>query len=264
MKSEKHKHSWVKISDTKVRCECGRETYISKLTPKQRESLKVEPPRYEPEPQDLLMWVGGSYYTIESFIAEARKMGVCKRVPMLPRGVVAGKSRVFLAHDKSEAEKKLGVKGKGRIFAYFIVRGISYVVKPGVNIPEELKARGVTEWEYVEGGFGFNDERGCGSLAIGGTYLLSEEDIEKCRDLADSGTLEGHIHVLNPTIPLSLKRFRGFKNIDGNAVLAGKPEREWFEGAHRKYLRNKKLLRRWRSAKRKLEMEESVEKEVKA
>lgn len=250
----KHTHDWnlKEEGKSKVVCDCGRETYVSKLTPKQRANLKKEePPKYEPKPADFLQWVGGSYYTINSFIAEAKKMGVCKRVPMLPRGVVVGKSRVFLAHDQNALEQKVKIRGSGRIFAYFIVRGISYVVKQGTNIPEALKERGITEFEYVEGGFGSQDERGCGSLNIGGTYLLGEEDMKKCADLAKSGTVEGRIHVLNPPIEVGLKRFRGFKCIDGDSLLAGEPEGVWLEGGNETYVSNKKRLRKWKSQVRK-------------
>ena len=180
---------------------------------------------------DLLMWVGGSFYTIESFIAEAKRMGVCKRIPIIPDYIKLGKSRLFLAHDMTEEEKRLGKRGPGRVFAYCVIRGISYIVKPGVDIPEELKKRGVTKYEYVPGGFGFRNERGCGSLQIGGTYLLSEEDLEKCKDLAESGTLNGNIQVIDPPIEFDknvIKRFRGYRYVDGDKILARAPPEEWF------------------------------------
>lgn len=248
------KHIWKKISEKKVKCsKCGKEQWISKLTLKQRKTLEA-PPELEVEAVDLLMWVGRSYYSVDSFINESRRMGVCKRVPMLPRGTVKGKSRVFLAHP--DAIKRIGGKTFPGVFAYFTVQGISYVVKPGVDIPEALKERGVEKWEYVEGGFGFSDERGCGSLAIGGTYLLSEEDMEKCRDLANSTTLSGRFNIIDPAVYLSIGRFRGYKHVIGDNILARKPEGTWYEEAHEAYLRNKRAMSRWKRAKRKLREKE--------
>jgi hypothetical protein len=114
-------------------------------------------------------------------------------------------------------------RGEPVVFAFFIVRGISYIVGPGVDLDEELKKRGVTEYEYHEGEFGFNDERGCGSLKIGGTYLLSEEDMEKVKDLAESGKTEGSIVILDKEIPYKGKRSRAMKAIPqamGNRLIS--------------------------------------------
>ena len=211
------------------------------------------------EASDLLMWVGGGSYSRESFLEEAKKMGACRRVSRIPRGLVIGRSRVFLISDMSEIDRKrykeelkrrqklryqqwkekgcprgqknmTSVKegpmprGDPQVFAWFVVKGVSMVVSPGVDIDEELKKRGITKYEYKEGAFGFGDERGCGSLVVGGTYILSEEDISKCADLAKSGTVKGSINILSPPVPYSGKRFRGFKCIprsEGDKLLEG-------------------------------------------
>lgn len=205
---------------------------------------------------DYLVWVGGGSYSRESLVKEAQRMGVCRRVPFIPHYLKKGVSRVFMISDmtdedrerykkefdRRDKERYLQWKGSGFekgytshvvgpmprgspvIFAYFVVRGISYVVAPGVDIPKELKKRGVEEWEYEEGGFGFNDERECGSLDVGGTYLLSEEDMNKCKDLAESGTLKGRVVILNPPIPYRDKRFRGIKTVSralGDRLVGG-------------------------------------------
>ena len=209
---------------------------------------------------DYLMWVGGGIYkgySQESFLEEARKMGVGKRIPFIPKNLKIGVSRVFLVSDMTEEDReryreegsrresiryrqwkekiKTGSKDTSNsvtglmprgipvVFAYFVVKGVSYIVKPGTDLPEELAKRGVTSYEYVEGGFGSQDERGCGSLMIGGTYLLSEEDLEKVKDLAESGNVEGGniIEILPPVRYLG-KRFRGLKSLphsQGNDFL---------------------------------------------
>jgi len=251
------KHDWKQhpTNPKKVVCgACGAEQYKSKLTPKQLEALRAsERPELKVKPVDLLMFVGRSFYSPESFIDEARRLGVCKRVPTLPRGVVKGVTRVFLAHEDA-------LPDKSGVFAYFVVRGMSFIVPPGLNIPEALRERGVTEYEYVGGGFGFSDERGCGSLAIGGTYLLSEEGMEKCRDLAKSATLEGRIEVIDPPVPTGLRRFRGYKHVIGDYILERRPEAEWYGEAHQIYLENKRAMRKYKRELRKWkEMQEASE-----
>lgn len=45
-----------------------------------------------------LMWVGSRYYTPESFILEAERMGVSKAIPNIPKDLVFGESLILLAH----------------------------------------------------------------------------------------------------------------------------------------------------------------------
>jgi len=49
---------------------------------------------------DLIMWVGKDFYTVGSFIEEARQYGVNKRIPSTgePPLIVPGVTRLFLAH----------------------------------------------------------------------------------------------------------------------------------------------------------------------
>jgi len=54
----------------------------------------------EPIPYGLL-WVGEEFYTPASFIAEAARMGVSKRIPAVPRNLKLGESWVLLAHPKA-------------------------------------------------------------------------------------------------------------------------------------------------------------------
>lgn len=48
-----------------------------------------------------IMWVGAKYYTPESFIAEARNQGVCKRIATVPRHIKIGETWILLAHKKA-------------------------------------------------------------------------------------------------------------------------------------------------------------------
>ena len=259
-----HQHAWEPhpINPKKVICACGAEQYRSKLSEGQlRELVKLERPVLATHPVDLIMFVARSFYSPESFVEEARRIGACKRVPMVPRGVTKDVTRVFLAHEDAihGQNPDVDVWSQAGIFAWFTVRGISYVVGPEVDIEEALKERGVEEYQYVEGGFGSGDERGCGSIDVGGTYLLSEEDMEKCRDLAKSGKLEGRIEVIEPPIPVTLKRFRGFKAVSGDAILADEPEDTWYDAAYEANQLNKVAIAKY---KRKLAKWEKETKEA--
>jgi len=216
-----------------------------------------EEPQLVVDPADLLMWVGGSFYnTTNDYIQESTKMGACKRVPALPRGMIAGKSRVFLAHNKAINETDPG------IFAYYVVEGIVLVIKPGTDVSKELKDRGVEDWEYVEGGYGFQGERKCGNLATGGTYLISEENMKAVQDLAESASTTGQIIVLDKPLPLiDTKLIRGYKYVDGDLILTKETEEsEWFEGARELYAKNEKAIRKYHHLirKKKKEAEKKV------
>lgn len=49
-----------------------------------------------------LLWIGGSYYERpEDFMAEARRMGISRKIPALPRGFILGETWVYVAHRKA-------------------------------------------------------------------------------------------------------------------------------------------------------------------
>lgn len=48
-----------------------------------------------------LMFVGNKFYTPSSFIKEAEKMGVSKRIAHIPKGLELGKTWILLAHPKA-------------------------------------------------------------------------------------------------------------------------------------------------------------------
>lgn len=101
------------------------------------------------------------------------------------------------------------------IFGYFTVRGIVHIVThlSDSELRAELASRGITEYEYIVGAFGFNDERICGSLRVGATYILSEESMEKIAGLAKSQTVEGQLVLFRGPIPYEGDRFRGVKKV---------------------------------------------------
>jgi hypothetical protein len=206
-------------------------------------------PKEKPIITDFLQWVGGNFYSVESFKKEVKKMGASRRVSYVPKNIVVGKSKLFLISDmqseemrekyKAEynrrlresyipknqwiANKKYGSIKKQDpmprddpiIFGYFIINNIIYVTDSTHNLPEELGKLGVVNYTYQEGDFGFNDERGCGSLQVGGVYFISENDMEKVKQLASSVELESkNVHFFDVPISASgIRRFRGIKEV---------------------------------------------------
>lgn len=253
-------HNWIDHPDNgkKYLCSiCGKDEYINKITrsAKGRKTLAGNP--MMAKPLDLLMWVGSSFYpTPQSFVDEAKKMGVSKRVPGFPIGIVKGKTRIFLVHNKAiEVTTAEGIKFIPGVFAHFTVRGIAHVVAPGTDITEELAKRGVEQYEYTEGSFGTNDERGCGSLDVAGTYLLSEEDMAKVIDLAQSSSMQGQIAVLDEPLPYTGKKFRGVNYVNGDNILDEQAEDNWQDDIKEDYRYNYNAYYRFKSRVKK-EIEE--------
>jgi len=170
---------------------------------------------------DILQWVGARFYTIESFIKEAERYGVCKRVNGLPVDITIGKSRVFLIHDTSEEDKKAKKRGVPRVFGYFTIQSILVVGAKDIAEREGIKIQRVAEAEI-----GSFERRGCGLLQIGGTYLVSDEDMKKLQKHADMA--KGQLQTITPPIEVpELKRFRGYKYVDGDAILNRLPIDQW-------------------------------------
>jgi len=66
--------------------------------------------------KSYLMWVGGRFYSPESFIQEAEERGVSKRIPFIPHDLKLGETWIYLAHKEActivvedKEEKKLEV-----------------------------------------------------------------------------------------------------------------------------------------------------------
>lgn len=117
-----------------------------------------------------LMWIGEQNYTPDIFIAEAKDMGISKRIGNIPRGLVMGETWVFLVHRKAGTNKPnpscKSCSGTGQIlgkdtkwsncdcidkspaiFYAFRVERIEKLIWKSEATPEALKAleeRGIT------------------------------------------------------------------------------------------------------------------------
>ena len=70
------------------------------------------------------MWVGRKFYTPESFVEEAMRMGVSKAIKQIPRGLKLGETWVLLAHPDAV---RIGVDDEGKPIAK---SGIFYAFRP--------------------------------------------------------------------------------------------------------------------------------------
>jgi len=98
---------------------------------------------------DLIQWVGTCYYSLDSFIEEAKNLGCCRRISQVP-DIVPGMSRMFLIHDQETRKCTCGWVGSideskkhpktyltdkhklspaAVVFGFFIIKGVEVVVK---------------------------------------------------------------------------------------------------------------------------------------
>lgn len=165
------------------------------------------------------MWVGSkSYPTIDTFIREVRKLGVCKRIGKVLHMVKPGRTKVYLAHDE-------GLVGNGFIFGYFIIARIEILVQDLSNLPfyftRRCTAIGLADIrDEPERECGWRDEPGS-------IYLTSGTDINTLKRIAKRegvkrSTIKGGFIAISP-VKYSGKRFRGALMVSGEELLKAEP-----------------------------------------
>lgn len=81
---------------------------------------------------EYLLWVGKQHYTPDSFMEEANRMGISKRIAHMPDGFVFDESWVFLAHLE-------GYQGNPGMLCAFRPTHLDYVVDDETQIPERAE-----------------------------------------------------------------------------------------------------------------------------
>lgn len=131
------------------------------------------PPNFNDTVGHYVMTVGKKYYSPQSFLEEATRIGICKRIPFIPKKLVFGSSVIYLAHPEAVEirespvmQEVLGIledaEGGGQrrlleaerkphkamgIFCAFGPQRIEKLIKESDATPEEvekLKKRGIT------------------------------------------------------------------------------------------------------------------------
>ena len=101
--------NWFKYAGIHENCKCN--TLCPICHPKETERYHVDFDKDEDRPvKHAIMWVGDKYYTPGSFIDEAHKQGICKRISAVPRDIVFDETWILLAHKK--AGEKLNEEGE--------------------------------------------------------------------------------------------------------------------------------------------------------
>ena len=96
-----------------------------------------------------VMGVGERYYTPQNFITEGNMMGVCKRIPYIPKNMVLGQTWVYLSHHKLIYVGKENGKDvyKQGIFAAFRPERVEMLLwkrQATKKKLKELEKRGIT------------------------------------------------------------------------------------------------------------------------
>ena len=186
------------------------------------------------------MWIGNLYYSRDSYLKEAKKMGASKKVAYIPHNLVVGETKIYIISDMTEKERedyyaelknrhnmayklakerggKKTLKGFGPmprgqpfVFGYFQVNGV--VQTSPYKLPNN---QNIEKYDLVDGEFGTMEERGCGSLKQNSLYLISETSIKKIIELYNSPTLESeNVILFDKPLPYFGKRFRGIQETE--------------------------------------------------
>lgn len=107
--------------------------------------------RPDEEPAYLL-GVGEKFYSPTDFVFEANTMGVSKRIANIPRGLVIGKTRIYLVHKKALGDNPTG--NQMGVFASFVPKRIELVLWESQRSDEleaSLEKRGITPVYLTDG-----------------------------------------------------------------------------------------------------------------
>lgn len=113
-----------------------------------------------PSKKSGLIWIGKQHYSPESFLLEANNLGVSRRVSAIPKGLVIGKTRVFVAHKQGlnnqatmfdgAPEREDGDMVEPAVIASFVPRRIELMVDDTGKMEDEewvqklVEKKGVT------------------------------------------------------------------------------------------------------------------------
>ena len=108
-----------------------------------------------------LMWVGEAYYTPESFIREAKELGVSKRIPYIPKELKIGITPILLAYKKGIFDNhSTDEEWSTAIFCAFIPRAIEMPIWQSELDDEkkdELEKRNITPIPIPDGDLDHSD-----------------------------------------------------------------------------------------------------------
>jgi len=200
---------------------------------------------------DFLMFVGSSFYTVASFVEEARRLGVSKRIANIPVGMSMGQSRVFLAAEGPKGQVRcprcmghgekpeFGLKtdpdepcswckGTGHtrqniIFGYFIPTRVDLIVRDeeADEMRREMIDKQINVVKLADARL--EPARGCGHRQPGAVYAVSDPEdwdalVEKAAQVHRAADIEGGIAVFKRPVSYHGKHFLGIARFSPPSV----------------------------------------------
>jgi hypothetical protein len=169
----------------------------SKPEPEPEPEVKKEKPPVKPV--DILIWIGRrDFATIDDAIYSITEEGHRSKLSKVPRNFEIGKSRIFLAHDE-------GNRGDAVIFGYYIPDSIVLDVDEDGGMGERKRQvpKFVTHL-FSEGN------------SPGDMWFMLEEATDDNFISFDVASFRDYNLLVDP----EARRFRGYKAIDGDEILA--------------------------------------------
>jgi len=162
---------------------------------------------------DWLHWVGREYYTQKSFIKEAEKYGVTRRVSLQVAKQMSWGDRVFCA---------MLNRKQGEIFGCFTISTLS-----GLSSEVIEKINEETEVTMTDPG-GERVQRGCGEYMSGPSFQTEaslEEIVEIVENVREKNEdigkpmVGGKFTQIEPITLIDIPFRQGFRKINGKALL---------------------------------------------
>lgn len=157
-----------------------------------------------------LHWIGAVYYSPRSFMQEAEKMGVSRRVPKRDLKMMNWGDKIYcVTREKGEPDAV--------VFAYFFIEQIYGL------LTTDLKPEILAKIYYIDDPQDIQtEERGCGDLQPGALYATTTAKVEDLSDYSSEPQVRGGLKVLPQPWPviLGMPAFRGFRKFDEKRFLA--------------------------------------------
>lgn len=157
-------------------------------------------------------WLGVKYYSISSFIDEARRMGVSRRIPpQVLKGMSWGDS-IFMIGESPK------FPGYGILFGKFYVDRVKFATK-SKKVKEDLQELMLRSKVKLICEAPHTDKRGCGTETSGGYYLKSSAKVKEIGEILAKGkgsrvNIAGPLYVFKKPILLKITPFRGYRSIE--------------------------------------------------
>jgi hypothetical protein len=90
-----------------------------------------------------LVWIGDRYYNPTNFLAEAKEMGVSKKINALPHGFILGETLIYLGHPKAIVNYDITERKLNQfpgVFSVFKPDRIDLIIKDANKVPNKAAA----------------------------------------------------------------------------------------------------------------------------